>query len=508
MSPVLTGDRFLTGLARLVQDGPRRGQGRSAEAKGAAEAGPGPAPTEDEAMSRIHRTVLAASVCAALALTATTALGVPDPTVTPVPENAPPGDPLHDYTFFTDESIGDFGYVEEEFFIEGTANAYDTPPLMTGSVVSTGHPYKTRIVVRRPAMAQRFNGTVILEWQNVSAGYDIDASWVGGNAEHFMREGYVWVGVSAQHVGIDQPGTGLRDWSPVRYGDLDVSDGGTFLDDELSYDIFSQAGQAVMSPVGVDPLGGLRPERILASGASQSAGRLAVYYNSIQPLANLFDGFVLLVGGGTVRTDLGVPVFKLQSESEAIFIALGFGSLQPDGPTVRTWQVTGSAHADRAFLDGVVSKANRDSIPTSPPGVCGNPEGSEVRLYHVVSAAHDHLVRWAQDGTLPPTAPLIETIGPFVARDEFGLALGGIRIADLAVPTALDTGSNDGPAFCILFGTHVPFDEATLDELYPNHGSYVEQVRHVVNGNLADGYITRHAAQLTTTDAAASDFGQ
>ena len=101
-----------------------------------------------------------------------------------------------------------------------------------------------------------------------------------------------------------------------------MTDGGTILDDALSYDIFSQAGQAVMSPVGVDPLGGLEPERILASGASQSAGRLVIYHNSIQPLANLFDAFFLSVGGGTVRTDLGVPVFKLQSETEAIFIAL------------------------------------------------------------------------------------------------------------------------------------------------------------------------------------------
>lgn len=450
-----------------------------------------------------------AAFTAALLLTAASASGqVPNPTVTgPIPENVPPGDPSHDYIFFSDEGVGAFGYVEEEFFIEGTANVYSTPPLSTGSVLSGGHAYKTRIVVRRPTNPNRFNGTVILEWQNVTAGYDIDASWVGGNAAHFMREGYAWVGVSAQRVGVHQADTGLRDWSPVRYGSLDVTDGATILDDELSYDIFSQAGQAVMSPVGVDPLGGLQPVRILASGASQSAGRLVVYYNSIQPLADLFDGFMLLVGGGTVRTDLAAPVFKLQSETEAVFIALGFGTLQPDTDVVRTWQVAGTAHADRTFLDGVVANAGRDGIPTTPPGLCDAPEGSQVRLDHVVSAAHDHLVAWAADGTLPPTAPLIETVGPFVARDSFGLALGGIRIADLAVPTALNTGSNGGPAFCILFGTHVPFDDATLDELYPNHGAYVDAVQRVAEDNLANGYITQKAAQDTTVEAARSDFG-
>ena len=68
-----------------------------------------------------------------------------------------------------------FGYVEEEFFIEGTANVYDTPQLATGTIVSSDHPYKMRIVVRRPADARRFNGTAVLEWQNATAGYDIDA---------------------------------------------------------------------------------------------------------------------------------------------------------------------------------------------------------------------------------------------------------------------------------------------------------------------------------------------
>jgi hypothetical protein len=460
-------------------------------------------------MTRFHVLGSAATVAIALAFTTSPVWAVPNPTVTgPIPQNAPPGDPSHDYIFFTSENVNDFGYVEEEFFIEGTANVYDTPELATGSVVSSDHPYKTRIVVRRPVSPQRFNGTVILEWQNVTAGYDIDASWVGGGAEHFMREGYVWVGVSAQRVGVHQAGTGLRDWSPVRYGTLDVTDGGTILDDALSYDIFSQAGQAVMNPVGVDPLNGLQPERILASGASQSAGRLVVYHNSIHPLANFFDAFFLLVGGGTVRTDLDVPVFKLQSETEAIFIGLGFGSpVQPDSDTLRTWQVAGTAHADRTFLDNVVANADRDSIPTTPPGLCDFPEGSEVPLFHVANAAHDHLVRWVEDGTPPPTAPLIETIGPFVARDELGLALGGIRIAALEVPTALNNGSNGGPSFCLLFGTHVPFDEETLDELYPNHGSYVSQVVEVVADNLADGYITSHDAKTTRVEAALSGIG-
>jgi len=455
--------------------------------------------------------VIAAAALFASSFAAPARAVVPNPTVTgPIPENAPPGDPSHDYIFFTSDLVEQFGYVEEEFFIEGTANQYATPPLATGTVTSSGHPYKTRIVVRRPRFKSKFNGTVILEWQNVTAGYDIDASWVGGNAEHFMREGYVWVGVSAQRVGVHQADTGLRDWSPARYGTLDVTDGGTILNDALSYDIFSQAGQAIMHPVGVDPLNGLKPKRILASGASQSASRLTTYYNSIHPLANLFDGYFLLVGGGTVRTDLGVPVFKVFSETEIGFVTVGFVTLQPDSDIHRTWQVAGAAHADRTFLDNVQANAMRDGIPTTPPGLCTFPEGSELRFYHVVNAAHDLLVRWVKFGIPPPTAPAIELDpGPpiTIARDDRGLALGGIRLADIEAPTALNTGANGGPSFCLLFGTHVPFDQATLDELYPSHGKYVLKVWAATIDNLVKGYITLRDALTTIVDAARSEVG-
>jgi hypothetical protein len=79
--------------------------------------------------------------------------------------------PSHDYPqLATQPDIASQRYVEEEYFFEGTATRYSTPPLATGGVVSTGHPYKTRMIVRRPASAERFNGIVVVEWVNVTAG--------------------------------------------------------------------------------------------------------------------------------------------------------------------------------------------------------------------------------------------------------------------------------------------------------------------------------------------------
>src|SRR3974390_3495477 len=91
--------------------------------------------------------------------------GVPNPTVIgPIAATAVPGDPSHGYPFFsTTVDLAAYDYVEEEFFLEGTANRYNLPPLATGSVIDSGHPYRTRIVVRRPMSPDDFNGTVLME---------------------------------------------------------------------------------------------------------------------------------------------------------------------------------------------------------------------------------------------------------------------------------------------------------------------------------------------------------
>ena len=255
---------------------------------------------------------LAAIILYAALAVGAEAASVPNPTVSgPIPSPDIPGTPTHNYPFFaSNHNLPIHGYVEQEFYIEGTANRYSTPSLMTGTVVDGGHAYRTRILVRRPADPKQFNGTVLVEWLNVTNGFDADNQWFF-SWEHILKQGYAWVGVSAQQVGVAR----LQTWNPTRYGALDVTAGGTITGDALSYDIFSQAGQAIKHPVGVDPLGGLKARHVIAIGESQSASRLSTYVNSIDPLAGEYDGFVLLSTlGNAFRTDLRVPMWKLLTE--------------------------------------------------------------------------------------------------------------------------------------------------------------------------------------------------
>ena len=422
--------------------------------------------------------------------------------VGPIPENVPPGDPSHDYIYFTPvEDLADFGYMEEEYFVEGTANRYNTPALQTGSVASSGHPYRTRIAVRRPISKRKANGIILFEWQNVSAGYELDAHW-GPSWPHLVEHGYTWVGVSAQRVGVHGSpipflaGRGLRQWSPLRYGTLDVTAGGTVLDDSLSYDIFAQAAQAVLNPGGgFDPLGGIATKEAFAIGASQSAGRLTIYHNSIHPLHQLFDGLYLLVGGGPLRTDLDVKVLRYLSETDVL--RAGPGIRQDDTDVLRTYEVAGTGHSSLVSDIYRTPLVTRDFGEVVLPATCDLPPFSAVPGYYVINKQYDLLTRWVRFGLTPPTAPQMEfddAVPPQLVRDEFGIVVGGIRLPAVDAPVALNSGINSGSSpFCVLYGTNQPFDAALLQELYPNHFSYVQAVNQSAFDALLSGFVTLRA---------------
>jgi hypothetical protein len=78
------------------------------------------------------------------------------------------------------------------------------PAQADGTVIDSGHPYKTRIVVRRPTAASRFNGTAVIEWNNVTAGHDLDIDWFQSH-DYLMRNGYAWIGVTPQRIGRRRP---------------------------------------------------------------------------------------------------------------------------------------------------------------------------------------------------------------------------------------------------------------------------------------------------------------
>jgi alpha/beta hydrolase family protein len=409
------------------------------------------------------------------------------------------------------------GYAEQEYFFSGTAHSFTSQQPLTSDGRWQVQPaaaasYQSRMIVRAPIDPKKFNGTVIVEWLNVSAGRDIDVDWDYGYNE-LLNNGFAYVGVTAQTVGI----SALKAWDPTRYGSLSIPS------DDYSYDIFSQAGEALLAAGPNSPLHGLHVRNLIADGESQSAGRMTTYVDAVAPLAKVYDGYLIHSNGATgapvsstlraptptlLRTDLGRPVLNFETETDVL---AHLAARQPDNANYRLWEVAGTAHVDSDALTlfGYQdhSQTPQDVNPSCTSTTNTAPEND------VFDTAYADLRAWVTTGHPPPHAPRmqINAAGTDVARDSFGNGIGGIRLPQLEVPTATLTGTGNRPAdtnpvsgFCVLFGTTTPFSAATLAQLYPTHADYVRAFTAATNSLARQGFLlpADRAALLFTAEQA------
>jgi Alpha/beta hydrolase domain len=394
------------------------------------------------------------------------------------------------------------GYLEQEFLLCGTAESFRlagerSPDGRWAAQPAGPSEFTTRLLVRRPADDVAFSGTAVVEWLNVSGGLDAPPDWMLTHT-HLIRRGHAWVGVSAQRAGIEGgglvPGMHLKKAFPDRYAAL------AHPGDAWAFDIFSQAGRALRDAAGVLPPGQFaRLARVLATGHSQSGAFLVTYVNAVDPLAAVYDGFLVHGRTGTgaaldtgfnpaggpqavaerIRDDLRVPVIVLQTETDVALLGSGLVA-QPDGDLLRNWELAGAAHADTYLLfasgqdDGALPPQRLAALlaPTTDilMGRTDRPINSGPQHHYVACAAIDHLDAWTAGGAAPPAAPRLDlTLDPReLRRDDLGIAIGGIRTPWTDVPTAIISGTGQtGALFAFLFGTTVQLSAAELARLYP-----------------------------------------
>ncbi len=423
--------------------------------------------------------------------------------------------------------IGSVGYVAEEFFVSGTAASY-TPTEELGpdgqwSVTpSETADYTTRIVVLTPADRARFNGTVLVEWLNVSGGIDAPAVWMMAHRE-MLRAGYAYVAVSAQRVGIDG-GVSLlgidmsvKSQNPKRYASLDHPG------DAFCYDIFSQIGAVTK---GDSVLGGLRPRHAIALGESQSAMFLTTYINAVDPLAQTYDGFLVHSRFGSAapldgasifdalgssqsvafRPDLRVPLLTVITETD-LFGGADRGyyhARQPDNPWLRVWEIPGAAHADNYTIQ--VAPIDSGSAPLEDIVAAYAPTdmlmGQQLphhinfgpQHHYVVQSALAALNEWVRTGQPAPTAEPIavrESAEPQPVLDPNGLAEGGVRTPWVDVPIARTSGrGGEESIMSAIFGSGEHFDAVTLSRLYPGGiTEYLERFTAALDAAIRSGFI-------------------
>jgi hypothetical protein len=420
--------------------------------------------------------------------------------------------------------VADWGYVEHEYLISGTANLYDyvdnasQSPLV--AVVEADIPYVTRMIVRRPAKRRKFNGTVYLDVVNATRGYDSLTS--KSVTVNFLRDEF------------GQPPHIPRNAS--RYATLSMQHDGQI------WDMFSQAAALLKADGDPDnPLAGFNVQRIIMTGYSQSAGYVKTYLNSFHRDAiltdgrNAFDGY--FEGAGSFASKVPnppdpdaefnpvgdprnrslqpvpAPVMRFQTATEVttFFNSKATRQTEDDSPWVRTYEMAGGAHVD-AHLVVLEAQQNLDELGlVSPWPACTIPP-STLRVEYVMSALLSRLDDWIQKGREPPASRLLSLVANeqgslIIETDDDGNQVGGVRTPRLNVPTGAWSGENP-ELWCILNGYYIPFSDAKLAALYPWHSDYVRQISKAIKKARRQGVLLKLHGREILWDARHSDIGE
>ena len=326
--------------------------------------------------------------------------------------------------------------------------------------------------MRRPRDAARFNGTVVLFWNNVSLGFDL----LAGESPEIYDGGFAFVGVSTQRNGVHGYPGGASPGSPSGIQNaMGRSSFPATARPTTSSRKRRRRSDVTAREARTIPSDGLPVRHVIALGASQSANWLATYLNAVQPLTRALDGFILDIyfGNGSPLEVLGVdrePPRDTKGDSrrrheDAARIApaarrsrrAGVRAQQRDrgdrllpGSSARLRSVPplGSRGA-RAWLAATAAPTacRRTGHATSAPKRARwarRADANILSMEPVRSAALHHFQRWLTDGIAPPRQPPIvfdvEERGPVIRRDHLGIAVGGVRLPDVDVPTACHRG--------------------------------------------------------------------
>jgi hypothetical protein len=440
--------------------------------------------------------------------------------------------------------LDEYDYVEEEFFVSGTANTYgpsSTRPLADGEELddleplSTARerdlPYTTRVLVVRPRDMSRFTGLVhAIPFHNLGAASQVERI--------VARRGDVWVGVevcSGTRFGKDEIPSGgvanLHNVDPGRYGHLVVPGGkpehwpgltqGAVARAFETLDFSNARGDAMTTfrqelfrsyASGPDiyfgvvdalrtgrssVLGDAVARRVYtygSSGASQILRPLVEFHHDRRLAADgapLVDGYFIRVGQMPVNRPRNAVLTMFQSEAEAMG-NVSTGGAPPDDtddPRFRYYELAGTGH--RFSADPPTSRRDElSSAAVVPEGIRGLSQRDESELepydkYNapILWALWEAMYAWVDDGVPMPRIPCI-TRDPDapdgIARDEHGNALGGIRTPWVDVPDAF-YAARISPGNPLAAGKR-PFTDEEMDALYGSREEYERRVRERLDG--------------------------
>jgi hypothetical protein len=298
-----------------------------------------------------------------------------------------------------------YKYEAKEYFISGTAQ---------------GQPYKTRIVVRKPASNGKFSGLVLLEAMHPS-----------GSAHMF--EFTSMYSMNSGHASVEiQPSGGLNvvtGANPERYKDFAAAGNQT-------NEIIAQVGALVKSKDKSSPFAGQTVRKIVLGGTSATAGTLIGYLPAhmiyrTPDMQRIYDGF-MPTSTANVANKVDVPIIHVPTMHEVQGAQISTrADSDAAGDQYRMYAFPGMGHVD-----------SRDNVRLLPNPCTNELDTFPAQAY--MSVALHYLYQWVDKGIAPPKAERVVKDNNAVALDERGNWKGGIRTPYTDVPFAKYAAPNRG----------------------------------------------------------------
>jgi hypothetical protein len=384
-------------------------------------------------------------------------------------------------------NLAKYKYEAKEYFISGTAQ---------------GQPYKTRIVVRKPASNGKFSGLVLLEAMHPS-----------GSAHMFEFTSIY--SMSNGHAAVEiQPAGGLQlvmASNQERYKDFQAANNQT-------NEIIAQVGALIKSKDRSSPFAGQTVRKIVLGGTSATAATLNAYLPAhliyrTPDMQRIYDGF-MPTSTAASNTKVDVPVIHVPTMHEVQGNQI---STRPDsdaaGDQYRMYAFPGMGHVD-----------SRDNVRLLPNPCTNELDTFPAQAY--MSVALHYLYQWVDKGIVAPKAVRVVKDGNTVALDERGNWKGGIRTPYVDVPFAKYAAPNTGAAtlppnpsdyvringqrgaqqMCGLSAYQVSFSKEELKKLYGNKRTFKNNFEKRLSELEKAGWSLPVYRDLIQSDAAKIDF--
>ena len=451
-----------------------------------------------------------------------------------------------------------YGYVEEEYLVSGKANVYawkdtDGRPL----VRSTGAPYCTRIIVRKPADPARFSGSVMVDCMHGGCKIDNPSIGWGSAFEHIVASGDGYVGLSVAGTTFKA----LKTFDPERYAPLCMpnplppekrgpvgnmasspdqikKNGGTVLPDDpttekgLDMDIFSQVSALIKRGKPGSPFEGMNAKRTYILGVTFA--EIPCYVSAVLPYSFLeegkpiYDGAMVYMSGraGNINREEGalswddprckcggpVPVVRLQTAGDIRgtlphpLWASMFRSPNCDEPgnISRTYEIAGASlrFCARGDLHVYPSQAEIDRAGVSqenhkPNSLRGFRDGAEEVsiMQHIITGIYRNMKEWSINGTPLPIADYLDITGPYPDTDFHYDENGNQKggVRNHYVDVPVATYVDDG--------TIIPFSAEKLKKLYGSRENWLKLTAECLERMVKDRWILPEGAQAMLKEA-------